>query len=113
MAGHFYGGTSGLQISMPKRDFPSELQHKSRLGFYALHENSIEINSTFYKLPQAKTITAWSLQVPGHFRFTFKLWKEITPQKNLLFKTDAIRQFMGLSSGMISEICCVMAPFSE
>ena len=94
MAGHFYGGTSGLEISMPKRDFPPELQHKSRLGFYALQENSIEINSTFYKLPQAKTIAAWSLQVPGHFRFTFKLWKEITHQKNLLFKTDAIDRFM-------------------
>ncbi|MBS1526053.1 MAG: DUF72 domain-containing protein [Bacteroidetes bacterium] len=79
---------------MPKRDFPPEHQHLSRLAFYALHENSIEINSSFYKLPQAKTITAWSLQVPGDFRFTFKLWKEITHQKNLLFKTEAIGRFM-------------------
>jgi uncharacterized protein YecE (DUF72 family) len=56
MAGGFFGGTSGLQIDQPKRDFPPEHGHLSRLGYYALHENSIEINSSFYKVPQAKTI---------------------------------------------------------
>ena len=58
MAGIFYGGTSGLQISMPKRDFPPEHEDKSRLANYAHHENSIEINSSFYKLPQAKRSAA-------------------------------------------------------
>lgn len=94
MAGQFYGGTSGLQISIPKRDFSPEHQHLSRLGFYALQENSIEINSSFYKLPQAKTIRRWATEVPEGFRFTFKLWKEVTHQKNLLFKSEDIRRFM-------------------
>lgn len=94
MAEEFYGGTSGLQISMPKRDFLPEHQHLSRLGFYALQENSIEINSSFYKPPQAKTIRRWATEVPASFRFTFKLWKEITHQNNLLFKSENARRFM-------------------
>jgi uncharacterized protein YecE (DUF72 family) len=94
MAGQFYGGTSGLQISMPKRNFAAEHRHLSRLGFYALQENSIEINSSFYKLPQAKTIRRWADEVQTGFRFTFKLWKEVTHQKNLLFKSDDVRRFM-------------------
>ena len=94
MAGNFYGGTSGLQISMPKRDFAPEHRDKSRLAFYACHENSIEINSSFYKLPQAKTIRRWATEVPENFRFTFKLWKEITHQKNLLFKMEDVQRFM-------------------
>lgn len=85
MTAPFYGGTSGLQIAVPKRDFPPDQAHLSRLGFYALQENSLEINSSFYKVPQARTIIKWASEVPADFRFTFKLWKEITHQKNLLF----------------------------
>jgi len=93
MTGQFYGGTSGLKISIPKRDFPAELAHLSRLGYYALQENSIEINSSFYKLPQAKTVNRWATEVPGDFRFTFKLWKEITHQKNLVFNAEDVQKF--------------------
>ncbi|MDB5150996.1 MAG: hypothetical protein JWQ57_5016 [Mucilaginibacter sp.] len=51
MKGKFFGGTSGLQIDLPKRDFPPEYGHLSRLGYYSLRESSIEINSSFYKIP--------------------------------------------------------------
>lgn len=94
MTAPFYGGTSGLQIAVPKRDFPPDPAHLSRLGFYALQENSLEINSSFYKVPQARTIIKWASEVPADFRFTFKLWKEITHQKNLLFKGADVLRFM-------------------
>jgi uncharacterized protein YecE (DUF72 family) len=94
MAGQFYSGTSGLQISMPKRDFPAEHQDKSTLAFYALHENSIEVNSSFYRLPQEKTIVRWVAEVSENFRFTFKLWKDITHQKGLVFRSEDVQSFM-------------------
>jgi uncharacterized protein YecE (DUF72 family) len=94
LRGHFFGGTSGLKIRMPKRDFSAEHEHLSRLGFYGLQENSLEVNSSFYKLPQAKTVARWASEVPAGFRFTFKLWKEITHQKNLLFRSEDIIRYM-------------------
>jgi uncharacterized protein YecE (DUF72 family) len=94
MTGKFFGGTSGLQIDQPRRDFPPEHSHLSRLGYYALHENSIEINSSFYKIPQAKTVARWATEVPEGFRFTFKLWKQITHQKQLLFRREDVQRFM-------------------
>src|ERR1700710_1805778 len=100
MTGGFYGGTSGLQISMPKRDFPPEHQEKSRLAFYARYENSIEINSSFYKLPQIKTVERWATEVPAGFRFAFKLWKAVTHQKNLLFNAGDVSSFMQAISGV-------------
>lgn len=111
MKGKFFGGTSGLQIAMPKRDFPEEYADKSRLAFYALHENSIEINSSFYKLPQAKTISRWATEVPDNFRFTFKLWKEITHQKNLLFNPDDVRRFMEAIRFADSKKGCLLIQF--
>jgi uncharacterized protein YecE (DUF72 family) len=94
MEGNFFGGTSGLQIDRPKRDFPSQYNNLSRLSYYALQENSIEINSSFYKVPQTKTVIRWAAEVPPDFRFTFKLWKEITHQKNLLFQSEDVHRFM-------------------
>ena len=111
MAGNFYGGTSGLQISMPKRDFAPEDRDKSRLAFYAHHEDSIEINSSFYKLPQAKTVRRWATEVPENFRFTFKLWKEVTHQKNLLFKAEDIKRFMEVIDLPEANKGCLLVQF--
>ncbi len=94
MKGAIFGGTSGLQIDKPKRDFSLEYSNLSRLGYYAIQENSIEINSTFYKIPQAKTIARWATEVTEGFRFTFKLWKGITHQKGLVFNQEDIISFM-------------------
>jgi uncharacterized protein YecE (DUF72 family) len=90
----FYAGTSGLQSPIPKRDFPPAFAEKSRLSYYASLFNSIEINSSFYKLPVAKTLARWAEEVPEDFRFTFKLWKEITHNKNLAFSSTDVAMFM-------------------
>jgi uncharacterized protein YecE (DUF72 family) len=107
----FFGGTSGLQINQPKRDFSPEHAHLSRLGYYALHENSIEINSSFYKVPQAKTISRWVTEVTDDFRFTFKLWKEITHQKNLLFRSADIERFMHVLQLPENNCGCLLVQF--
>ena len=107
----FYAGTSGLVIAMPKRDFPAQHQERSRLAYYALHENSIEINSSFYKLPQAKTISKWAAEVPANFRFTFKLWKEITHRKHLLFISEDVNRFMQVTAAAGEKKGCLLVQF--
>ena len=100
-----------MLIAMPKRDFPPAHAHRSRLGFYALHENSIEINSSFYKLPQAKTVDRWVTEVSPDFRFTFKLWKEITHQKNLLFRVEDVRHYMEVIKLPKANRGCLLVQF--
>jgi len=111
MENKFYCGTSGLQITMPKRDFPPLHRELSRLAFYGLHENSVEINSTFYKLPQSKTVRRWASEVPPKFRFTFKLWKEVTHQKNLLFKAVDIEKFFSVVNTPEANKGCLLVQF--
>lgn len=111
MRGQFYGGTSGLQTPIPKRDFPPEYQQKSRLAYYAEQQNSIEINSSFYKLPQAKTTRRWATEVPQNFRFTFKLWREITHQKNLIFKAEDARRFIEVVDMPEANKGCLLVQF--
>ena len=89
----FYSGLSGLQLPVPKYLFPPPFENASRLTYYSSFFNSIEINSSFYKIPQAATVTKWADSVPENFRFTFKLWKEITHCKGLHFKKEDVAAF--------------------
>jgi uncharacterized protein YecE (DUF72 family) len=107
----FYGGLSGLALPIPKYLFPEPHQNSSRLTYYASLFNSIEINSTFYKLPQPKTLSNWLLQVPDHFRFTFKLWREITHVKELDFKEEDVENFFRVISYANSKKGCILIQF--
>ena len=90
----FYSGTSGLLIPIPKRDFPPEFVAYTRLQYYATLFNSIEINSSFYKLPMPSTVAKWAAESPENFRFTFKLWRQITHNKELIFNDADVARFM-------------------
>lgn len=91
----YYSGISGLALPVPnKTHYPAEFQNKSRLCYYASLFNSIEINSSFYKIPQAKTVARWAENVPKNFKFTFKLWRDITHVKGLAFNPADVHRFM-------------------
>ena len=89
VCGVFRSGTSGLVfLEKNKKEFPTAFQDKRRLTYYASLFNSIEINSSFYKIPRCRTYTNWSEMVPVDFQFTIKLWKGFTHQVNSDFSAD-------------------------
>ena len=90
----FYSGLSGLQLNIPKYKFPVPHRDSSRLTYYSTLFNSIEFNSTFYKIPMAATVGKWKDSVNDNFRFTFKLWKQITHIKNLNFQRSDVEFFL-------------------
>ena len=75
----FFSGTSNVVLPVPNKTFfPPEFQQSSRLTYYASLFNSVEVNSTFYKLPLARTVARWAEEVPHDFRFSFKLIQTAT-----------------------------------
>jgi uncharacterized protein YecE (DUF72 family) len=92
--GIYYSGMSGLELPIPKYNYPEIYQSFTRLQYYATLFNSIEINSSFYKIPRAVTIAKWITTLPESFTFTFKLWKEITHAKQLNFKDEDVKKFL-------------------
>lgn len=89
-----FSGTSGLVLPVTKADFPEDYKDKNRLQYYASLFNSIEINSTFYKLPKPLTVRNWADSVPDHFRFTFKISKAISHAPGLKFNSEDVYRFM-------------------
>lgn len=109
---NFYSGTSGVVLPVPnKLSFPPEFQDKSRLAYYASLFNSVEINSSFYRIPMPATVAKWAESVPEDFRFTFKLWKGITHNKGLDFKVEDVNRFMQVIANVGSKKGCLLVQF--
>lgn len=97
----YYSGTSGLLLPVRNKLFyPAEFREKSRLCFYSSLMNSIEINSSFYKVPMASTVRKWADEVTADFKFTFKLSREITHNRGLAFDPEAVTRFMQVIAGV-------------
>jgi uncharacterized protein YecE (DUF72 family) len=100
----FYSGTSNIElIERNKSEFPDAFQSKSRLAYYASLFNSLEVNSSFYKLPLPATLRKWAAEVPAGFRFTLKVWREITHAKDLVFKPEDVERFMAIANQLETQ----------
>lgn len=108
----YFSGTSGIVLPFPNKQFyPLEFQDKSRLTYYGTLFNSVEINSSFYKVPMASTVAKWASEVPEDFRFTFKLWKEITHIKGLDFNPEDVDRFIQTISHAGHKKGCLLVQF--
>src|SRR6266478_3571326 len=63
-------GTSGYSYKEWKGSFyPEKLPAKDMLSYYASRLPAVELNNTFYRLPQKSVVENWKEQVPEEFRF--------------------------------------------
>ncbi len=79
-----YVGTSGYAYKEWKGKFyPEKISPKEMLRFYSGRLNAVEINNTFYRMPNESVLTSWAEQVPSGFVFALKAPQVITHLKRL------------------------------
>jgi len=82
--GKIYVGTSGWNYKHWKGNFyPENLNQKEWLKYYSDRLKSVEINNSFYRLPDIKTFKNWSNNTPSNFIFSVKGSRYITHMKKL------------------------------
>lgn len=75
-------GTSGYSYAEWKGSFyPEKLPAKGMLEFYAKNFDTVEINNTFYRMPQPPLIAGWMAQVPESFTFVLKAPRRLSHGK--------------------------------
>src|SRR6185503_15570871 len=88
-------GTSGYSYKEWKGNFyPEDLPAKEMLSYYAGRLPAVEINNTFYRLPQPSMIENWRAQVPSSFRFSVKATQRITHIKRLNNAADETKYLL-------------------
>jgi uncharacterized protein YecE (DUF72 family) len=77
-------GTSGFSYKEWVGAFyPDKLPAKEMLANYSARLPIVEINNTFYRMPNAAAIQGWRAQVPDSFRFAIKVPRRISHLKRL------------------------------
>lgn len=98
-------GTSGFSYKEWKPAFyPEDLPDKEFLRYYASRLNSVEIDRTFYRMPNAKTIDAWKADAGETFRFALKASRRITHFERLKVPSDSLTYLVGIVARLESRL---------
>lgn len=96
----FLAGTSGFSYPHWRAGvfYPEGLKQAEELEYYASVFGTVELNTTFYRLPGAGTFEAWRDRTPPGFRFAVKGSRYITHVKRLKDPAEPVRRFLDHAS---------------
>jgi uncharacterized protein YecE (DUF72 family) len=74
--------------------YPNKTASKDFLAYYATQFDTVEVDSTFYRIPNKQTVTNWKQQTPECFMFSLKFPQVITHIKMLKNCQDETNVFL-------------------
>lgn len=104
-----YVGTSGYSYPEWKGLFyPQDLPEKRMLGYYGTQFMSVEINSTFHRMPSVAQLEAWGRAVPADFRFVLKAPQRITHLQRLRDADRAVSYLFEVAAALGERLGAVL-----
>jgi uncharacterized protein YecE (DUF72 family) len=90
-------GTSGWQYADWRKIFyPAGLPQRAWLDYFAQRFDTVEVNSTFYRLPSAETVERWAQALPTDFLMAVKASRYLTHVKRLREPDEAVERLLGV-----------------
>lgn len=94
-------GTSGYNYPEWKGSFyPANLATAKMLPYYAERFPTVEINYTFYRMPNEKLLAGWTAQTPSPYKLTLKAPRRITHDSRLKNCGDLVRGFCNVAGSL-------------
>lgn len=88
-------GTSGWSYDHWQGVFyPEGLPADRWFGHYAEHFDTVEINNTFYQLPEERIFESWRQQAPAGFLYAVKANRYLTHMKKLNEPEEPLERFL-------------------
>ena len=111
--GNIYIGTSGFFYDHWWNDvfYPKDIPKAKWLEYYADHFNTVEINSTFYRLPSPEVISGWYERTPDGFIFVLKGSRYITHIKRLSDCEESVMLFFERVKNLKEKLCLILWQF--
>ncbi len=107
-------GTIGWSYNFWKGNFyPQKTDSKDFLAFYASKFGTVEVDSTFYRIPTEQTVINWKRQTPEGFLFSLKFPQLITHVKMLKgtqYETEIFLQKISLLGEKLGALLLQFPP---
>ena len=105
-------GTMGWSYGFWKGTFyPTDLASEDFLSFYSNRFDTVEVDSTFYRIPRTQTVTEWKNQTPEKFLFSLKFPQRITHVKMLQDCQEDTRVFLERASLLEEKLGAFLLQF--
>lgn len=109
---NIYIGTSGWSYKHWKGIFyPESLSQKNWLKYYFERYSTVEINNTFYRLPEEQTFINWRDAVPENFIFSVKANRYITHVKRLNNIEEELNLFLNRAKLLENKLGVILFQF--
>lgn len=102
--GVLYAGSSGFSYPSWRGGFyPAEARPEEFLAHYASRLPSVELNTTFYRLPAEEQFERWAEQTPPGFRFAVTMSRRVTA-RGRVEGVDAFAQTVRTLGGRLGPV---------
>lgn len=110
MAGDIFIGTSGWSYAHWRGGvfYPKDLPPSKQFEYYCQHFNTVEINSSFYRLPKLEYLKRWQKAAPQDFRFAAKLNRTITHYAKLRDCSERLYENKVLKEGLADKLSVIL-----
>jgi uncharacterized protein YecE (DUF72 family) len=100
-----YVGTSGWQYRDWRGAFyPADLPQSRWLEHYAARFATVEVNNTFYRLPERSTFEEWAARSPDDFVFAIKASRYLTHIRRLRDPAEPVARMLDHALGLGSKL---------
>lgn len=98
-------GTSGYNYPEWKGSFyPADLPASKMLAYYAARFRTVEINYTFYRMPNEKLAAGWAAGTPSPYKLTLKAPRRITHDSRLKNCAELVRSFCRVAGTLADKL---------
>src|ERR1051326_6992518 len=110
MKGRIFIGTSGWNYKSWAAGvfYPNRLKPADWFAPYSGNFGSVEVNNTFFHLPQKSVFESWYRQTPPEFVFALKASRFITHMKKLSEPRQHVTLFLRRASGLREKLQVVL-----
>lgn len=91
--------------------YPSKLPGSEQLAFYTQHFPTVEVNFSFYRLPERSVFETWREQTPEGFVFAVKGSRFLTHMKKLKDPEEPLSRLMERASGLEEKLGPILFQF--
>ncbi len=91
--------------------YPDDLPQRKWLEFYCNVFTTVELNVTFYRLPQASIFEKWHTETPDNFCFSLKGSRYITHVRKISDADEPVKRFFEHALGLQNKLKAVLWQF--
>ena len=91
--------------------YPSNIDNRQWLSYYAQVFNYVEVDSTFYRIPSEFMVKNWARKTPDSFKFTAKFPKIITHDKKFKNVENELKLFYEAMMPLKDKLLALLIQF--